>query len=878
VPGELSRRGWELSEAGDANGSLACHREATTSPDAGPLNWFHRARSEQALGSADAALSSFTRAVKAVRGYSLPPREAQEAWFQLAKLQKDAGMLEEAAASYRAVLDLAPTLAGAHIMLGVVLRELGRVEESVDSYTTGLALNPSVAAAQYNRAQGLLSLGRRAEATEGFREAVRIDPAFALAYEALGQALADEGKLQDAAEAYKHSLELQPQSARTYYALGKILYAGQQLGPAIAAHQAALAIDPTFAYAHNDLGNALSDMTGRAEEVRYHYSEAARLMPTFAEAFSNLGTSLKELGLHAEAAESYTQAIALKPTLCEAHKNLGSSYVEMGRPREAVASFTRALKINPQFWPALYALLDAQQFLCDWRERETRLALLQRHLEDYHQRGYLGAGPSERMHGGLAPFNTLVWPVTDETRLRVALNRARRDVAFAAASPFSPPLRWPNSTTAPTAAQHGEGRGGRLRLGFLSSDFGEHPVGWAMLPWLQQLATSTRLELICFATDISEKRHAGTPMRRAIAAASHQFYDLSLLSDAEAARAISDTGVDVLLNLVGHTAGARHAITQYRPAPVQASHYGYAGTTALPQMHYIQLDNAAAPPRYRRDYTERMAYLPHSHFIAAHARRFSHTPAASVGAHPWASTSALDRRAESQNGAPPISRHDLGLQLSERRLRGVALCNFNQLYKMDPDSFHTWANALRRLPDASLWLSRVTVRKDSSALAEASLRAQAAAHGVQGRLGFAWKMPDADFVSIRALADVMVDNRWYNAHTTGADTLWAGVPTISLEGRSLASRASSSFARSLGLGSMVAPSWKAYEDAIVSAGANPARLHRLRRQLLEARHAAPFFDLASLARAQERLADCMWRVHEAQVHMGGPPMHIIVAR
>lgn len=794
-------------------------------------------------------------------------------------------MLEEAVASYRAVLDFAPELPGAHIMLGVVLRELGRIEESVDSYTTGLALKPSVAAAQYNRAQGLLSLGRRAEATEGFREALRIDPAFALAYEALGQSLADDGKLQDAADAYMHSLTLQPQSARSYYAMGKILYMSQQLGPAIAAHQAALAIDPTFAYAHNDLGNALSDVTGRAEEVRYHYSEAARLMPTFAEAYSNLGTSLKQLGLHAEAAESYKQAIALKPTLCEAYKNLGSSFIEMGRPREAVASFTHALEINPQFWPALYALLDAQQFVCDWRERETRLALLQRHLEEYHRLGYLGAGPSERMHGGLAPFNTLVWPVSDETRRRVAANRARKDVEFAAASPLSPPLRWPNTTraratpcTGARCGLGGEAGSGRLRLGFLSSDFGEHPVGWAMLPWLQELAASTRLELICFATDIPEKRHAGTPMRRKIAAAAHEFYDLSLLSDAEAARAISDTGVHVLLNLVGHTAGARHAITQYRPAPVQASHYGYAGTTALPQMHYVQLDAAAAPPRFRRDFTEKMAYFPHSHFIAAHARRFAHTPAASRGAHPWAAASNLERRAESQGGAPSISRRDLGLQLSDRRLRGLALCNFNQLYKMDPDSFHAWANALRRLPDASLWLSKVTVRKDSSVLAEASLRAQAAAHGVQGRLGFAWKMPDADFVSIRALADLMVDNRWYNAHTTGADTLWAGVPAVALEGRSLASRASSSFARSLGLGSMVAPSWKAYEDAIVSAGANPRRLHRLRRQLLEARHSAPFFDLASLAQAQERLVDAMWRVHEAQVHLGGRPMHIIVAR
>lgn len=524
--------------------------------------------------------------------------------------------------------------------------------------------------------------------------------------------------------------------------------------------------------------------------------------------------------------------------------------------------------------------------------------MLQRHLEEYHSRGYLGAGPSERLHGGLAPFNTLVWPVSDSTRLRVALNRAQKDIDLASALPLSSKVRWLDSTSIPVDVAidpeqvsnskfEATSRGAlqsrtqvsieQLRLGFISSDFGDHPVGWAFLPWLLELRERKRLRLICFAMDIPEKRHAGTELRRQIASVAHEFYDVTLVSDAEAARMINDVGVHVLINLVGHTAGARHTITQYSPAPIQTSFYGYAGTTALPRMQYLQVDSTAVPPRYHSDYTERMAYFPHSHFIAVHARRFAHTPSASRHAHPWAASSA-DRRAESQNGRLTFSRRDLGLQLSERRLHGVALCNFNQLYKLDPESWHAWGNALRRLPDASLWLSRVTVRKDSSAFAERRLRAEAAAAGIANRLGFAWKMPVEDFLSIRALADLMVDNRWYNAHTTGADTLWSGVPAITLQGRNLASRASSSFMHALGFGHMVAPSWKAYEDAIVSAAATPARLQCMRRHLLDARHTAPFFDLSQLAKAQERLANAMWMVHSASNHTGALSMHVIIAR
>ena len=96
--------------------------------------------------------------------------------------------------------------------------------------------------------------------------------------------------------------------------------------------------------------------------------------------------------------------------LCEAYKNLGSCYTETGRLRESVAAYEGALRINPQFWPALYALLDSKQFLCDWRGRPALLAVLQDHLHALHTQGRLGAGPDERMHGGLSPFNTLVWP------------------------------------------------------------------------------------------------------------------------------------------------------------------------------------------------------------------------------------------------------------------------------------------------------------------------------------------------------------------------------------------------------------------------------------------------------------------------------------
>ena len=738
-----------------------------------------------------------------------------------------------------------------------------------------------------------------------------------------------------------------PGAAVLYYSLGKLHFNRRQLNASIAAHHAALALAPDFAYVHNDVGNALSDATGRQSEVLHHYSEAARLLPSFAEAFSNVGTILKDRGSVGEAARYFSRAIEIKPTLCEAYKNLGSCHTETGKLVAARDAFEGALRINPQFWPALYALLDSKQFLCDWRGRPALLAVLQDHLDALHggKPGGLGAGPDERMHGGLSPFNTLVWPVSDRMRTLVTRHRARKDVEHAAASPLSPPLRWAGraaaAATAAAAAERegaraavattpgrperldgalaadaltagggggGDG-GGMLRLGFISSDFGDHPVGHAVLPWLRALQRGGRVAVYAFASDSAERRHSGSALRRDLAASTRFFCDLTALSDDEAARAVNEQRVHVLVNLVGHTAGARHSLTQRHVAPVQAMHYGYPGSTGLPAMHYVLLDAAAAPPSMRRQFSERLAYFPHSHFIAAHASRYPHVLGATARAHPWQglhghhhhahqghhatgvsgargavavagqaarAPEPLRRRVRASDGSD-ATRADIGLMLRDAELRdgSVALCNFNQLYKLDPLTMEAWANSLRRAPRAHLWLSRVTVRKDSSDIAEANVGAHAAALGVRhDRLAYAWKYPDHDYIPFRALADLMVDNRLYNAHTTGADTFWAGVPAVALAADHLAGRATASFARALGVGSMVVPGLRGYEDATIDLVTRAPRLWTLRRRLLHMRERAPFFDLPRLARAQEKLAHAMWEVFAA----GVLPMHVAIAR
>ena len=672
-------------------------------------------------------------------------------------------------------------------------------------------------------------------------------------------------------------------------------------GHAEAAHsfQAAIAAKPTLCEAYKNLGSSYGEIDGRLPEAVRAFEGALAINPQVRPRGGGRG------GRHPKGAgRGGSREPCWHSRVRHAFHALQAPHASSPRPRPPPCPslpFSRSLAA--QFWPALYALLDTKQFLSDWKGRTELLATLVDHLTALHSAQALGRGPDERMHGGLAPFQTLVMPLSVETQLAITRHRARKDVERALASPPDPPLRWWRREAEESSGGRPSGgpplasspppplasSGGALRVGVISSDFGDHPVGHALLPWVRALTRRPGLELLCFASDSSERSHAGEPLRRELAASCTSFVDVTDLSDAETARTISDHRPHLLLNLVGHTAGSRHVVTQWQPAPVQAMHYGYPGTTALPAIGYMQVDSVAAPPPMHRDFTERLAYFPHSHFVAVHSVRYRHVAARTTHAHPWLPDGAAPAHAGGGRANPDrfavdsagdrVRRGDLGLGRFGSRDASFALCNFNQLYKMEPETFHIWANALRRVPAAFLWLTRVTVRKDTSLYAQGHLEEEASALGVHtDRLAFSFRFPSDDFVAFRALADLMVDNRAYNAHTTGADTLYAGVPSVVTAARHLAGRASASFAHAIGSANMVVFSLREYEDIIFDFGNRPKVLHASRRRLLRASSKgtsrAPFFDLDRLSIGQERLAHAMWEVHAA----GRPAMHLIAAR
>jgi predicted O-linked N-acetylglucosamine transferase (SPINDLY family) len=304
-------------------------------------------------------------------------------------------------------------------------------------------------------------------------------------------------------------------------------------------------------------------------------------------------------------------------------------------------------------------------------------------------------------------------------------------------------------------------------------------------------------------------------MRKRIVAAVEHFSDVSALDPEALASRIRADGIDLLVDLKGYTEGAPLAALALRPAPVQAHWLGYPGTLAAPYIDYLIADQVVVPPAHEADYGEAIAWLPGSY-------------------------QPNDR---SREAAQPPSRASLGLPAD-----ATVLCAFNALWKINPPVFDAWAEILRRVPNAVLWLQ--AGRADDAAAN--ALRRAATDRGIDAaRLCFATRRPVADYLALYRHADLFLDTWPYNAHTTASDALWMGVPVVTWLGETFAGRVAASLLGALGMNDLVAPNVAGYMKLATGLATDPSRREALRQRIEAARYTTPLFDARATARAVE---------------------------
>lgn len=653
------------------------------------------------------------------------------------------------------------------------------------------------------------------------------------------QALAahQAGNLAQAEDVYTHLLTKNPRHAQVNYLLGALRSQQGRSAEAVTLLETALAAQPENPAILLHLGNALQDQK-RFETALERYDQALARKPGYGEALNNRGNALTALERFDEALIDFDAALAIQPDDAHAWYNRGLALNKARKPRDAIAAFDRALAIRPDFaegWnnkgAALLALKNPGEALACFdralalqadnpdmlKNRGTALQGLKRPAEaitvydrvlaldpDYPDawgeaaKAALAAGDWPRgekvaveMPGRIAngaivdPWVALSY--SSDPVLHLAC--ARRAIREAVPRPLAP--LWRGETYNHT----------RIRLAYLSPDFRDHPVGHQIADLLER-HDRARFDVIAISTSPCD----GSDIGRRIEAACGQFHQADNRNLQETAQLMRRLEVDVAVDLGGFTESSGLMALAHRPAPVQLSWLGYPGTTGADFIDAILADRIALPPSQQDFYSEKIVHLPDSFFPVDSKRPL---------------------------GAPP-SRAQAGLPPD-----GFVFCGFNNGWKINAPLFDCWMRILKAVPGSVLWLRTG---------AEEILRHEAAARGVgPERLIFAPYVPMDVHHARHQLADLFLDALPYNAHTTAADALWAGLPVLTQMGETFAGRVAASLVTAAGLPELVTHSAAEYATLAVALAHDPVRLNTLRKKLAASRSEAPLFDTARLA-------------------------------
>lgn len=734
------------------------------------------------------------------------------------------GRYEEALAA----LDRALALRQGHgvtlINRAAVLRALRRPVEALAATDAALSAQPDSPAALLNRAAALLDLERNEDALATLDLLLARQPNHAKALQNRGLALLRLGRFQDALAAI-HSLRATGQSvveliltageallgqAQPIQALGwieqglawypdhpellrgriAILLAQERYLAALATAERLLQLTEPGQVAARLAVVAAFNANGRFQDTLALLDALPASARDDWQFHAKCGEALAGLDRFAEARESFAEADRLSTRAFRASYHDGPFQI---RPADS-----RPPPVTPELARIQYEFRRLEH--ADWQDYENRISAIQ----EWTEAGLARGEPSP-----LLPFRSLFLPLPHELRLAVARREAERLAEMVAN----------RDLVAETVTKIVGAETVRLKIGYVSADFREHPTAHLMRG-LFRSHDRDRFEIYGY----SLRGDDGSAYYRQIRDDCDRFVDLSAMENAAAARRIWADGVHVLVDLMTYTNYARPEIFALRPAPVQIGWLGFPGSSGAGYMDYLLVDPVVLPPEQTRYCTEQPIYLPECYQVNDRWQEIAETG---------------------------CRRIDQGLPE-----QGFVFCCFNQVQKLEPVMFAVWMRVLGRVPGSVLWLY------SRSEEAQSRLRATAETHGIAGeRLIFARRLPKAQHLERHRLADLFLDTRLYNAHTTASDALWAGLPVLTCLGETFPARVAASLLQAVGLSELITGSLEEYEERAVRLATAPTVLAGLRAKLADNRLRAPLFDTERFARHLEQAYQLVWERH-----------------
>jgi protein O-GlcNAc transferase len=597
--------------------------------------------------------------------------------------------------------------------------------------------------------------GKSTEAVKCYQRVLEINPECASVYNNLGLAFHKLRQFDAAIQSFKKAFSLLPSYAEAYYNLGITLNAMGELNAAVRSYQIALKLKPNYFNAHLNLGNTHSEL-GQLEKAKKNYKCAIKLQPNNEEAFNNLGVTYKELGELDAAIRNYKKSITINSAYELSYYNIANIYKDTGKLTEAINNYEKALSIKP-----------------DYIEAHNNRLFTFNYLTNYD-----------------ADFNL---------KEAVKFGRLLKKKVTSHFSIFQ-------ASTQPS----------RLKIGLVSGDFRNHPVGHFLEHVIVALAEQN-LELIAYST---------YPQLDDLSARIKPYFSewkvLYGLTDEKSANLIYDDGIHILVDLSGHTGHNRLPVFAFKPAPVQISWLGYFATTGLAEMDYILGDPYVTPLEYQNFFTEKIWQLPETR---------------------WCFT-------------PPDYNIDCGI-LPATQNNYITFGCFNNYTKLNETVVALWARILNSVSNSRLFLkaSQFGDQKVKEEVIQRFLN-----YGIDARRikveGF--DLREIFFSSYQQI-DIALDPFPFSGGTTTVEALWMGVPVLTLQGKSLVSRQGVGVLMNVGLSHWIANDQDEYLTKAISFTTDLDKLAALRLGLRKQVLASPLFDAVRFSKNFEKALWSMWR-------------------
>jgi predicted O-linked N-acetylglucosamine transferase (SPINDLY family) len=671
---------------------------------------------------------------------------------------------------------------------GLELHQAGRLAEAEAVYRQVLATDPGNAQGLHLLGALANQVGQHAAAVELISQAIQIEPTLASFHSNLGVAYQNLGRLEEAVASYERALALKSDHVDALNNLGVALQALGRLDGALVTFERSLKLRPNHPETLNNVG-ALYLALGRLDDGEARLRRSLKLRPGYAEALTNLGGVLMQRGRAEEALATCEQAVKAAPADARAHDMLGTILRGVGRADEAIASYERALAFNSNganTWLNLAGTLQVAG-----RTVDATAA--------YRQA--LALNPASSIaHSGLIFALDLLPGMNAEARAE----RRRWNERFGQAW-HDRPAGHPNDPDPERP----------LRVGYVSADFYHHSAAMVFMPILR-MHDHAQVQIFCYSGATTSD-----PITEEARGLADVWHDVAHLSDDGLEAQIRADQIDVLVDLSGHSAGNRLPVFARKPAPIQATAWGYATGTGLEAIDAFLIDRVVVPPQERADYAEAIVELPSPICFEPPAELPSISP------------------------LPALSRGY------------VTFGAFNRLPKVSEGVRDAWARVLLGVPG-----SRLLVKSGAqdTETARQQLVDDLVARGVaREQIAVLGHTTRFEHLAAHTEVDIVLDTFPHTGGVTTVEALLMGVPVVTLLGEGVAGRLSASFLTALGLDDLIAETTDGYVSVARRLAGNLDRLADERATLRERLLASPIGDTRAYTRAVEAAYREFWR-------------------